>query len=297
MFKTLKVEYGANGVYIDVTPQVFNHCIEGTTLHIPEGNGACDTLFGDPLVGVLKHLKVSYQGITTIFAADQPVILNEAETQDDQGQSPEDRLDAIHRRLKCGGGDIRDTYPNQLMAVMFLKPHNKVLEIGAGIGRVTMVIASLLNNSANVVAMECNPEDYATLCGNRDANGFSFRPECAALSGQPTYQKNWAIFPEGTQPTDATPVSTIDWPALKAKHPVSFDTLVADCESSLYYIFQEFPDILSTIKMVILQNGYQESSYLDFVDHFLKTNKMRCIFTKPGGWGAGARRFYEVWVK
>jgi FkbM family methyltransferase len=294
-FKSIQVLYGINNSYSDITDLVRELCIHNGLLEIPAGNGACDELFGDPLPNVLKHIKLTYQGVTTIFTADQPIILNEAETGGDT--PPEDRLDAIHKRLKFKGGDIRDTYPNQLMVVMFLQPHNKVIELGAGIGRTTLTIASLLNNSASVVAMECNAESYLTLCENRDANGLAFKVENAALSGRATYQKDWHTYPEGVQPPGAMRVPTTDWASLKAKYPMAFDTIVVDCEGALYYILQEYPDLLTNIKLVIVENNYSAADHLSYVDHVLFDNKFKCIFSKAGGWGPCTKRFYEVWAK
>lgn len=294
-FKTLAVLYGTNNSYLDVTDAVFAQCIHNNTLNIPATDNERAAIFGDPLPGILKHIKIEYEGVPTIFPSGQKITLSE--NAQDEPFDPEERLAAIHRRLQFHGGNIADEYPEQVMSVIFIKPSNKVLEIGANIGRNTLVIASLLSNPANLVTLECGAEAYEMLCVNRDANNLPFQAENAALTSHKLYQKAWDTFPEGHQPPDAVQVPTIDWPSFKAKYPIDFDTLVADCEGALYYILQEFPDMMSNIKLVIMENDYHDYSHMEYVDHVLRTNKFKRVLSRGGGWGPCAKRFYEVWAK
>jgi hypothetical protein len=76
------------------------------------------------------------------------------------------------------------------MAVRYLTGKESVLEIGGNIGRNSLVIASILNNS-NFVTLECDTNIAAQLVENRDLNNFNFHIESSALSKRRLIQKGW----------------------------------------------------------------------------------------------------------
>lgn len=49
-------------------------------------------------------------------------------------ENPVEKLQQIHSKLNLIHGSFTDEYPEQLMAVMFIKPEAKVLELGGEYG-------------------------------------------------------------------------------------------------------------------------------------------------------------------
>jgi FkbM family methyltransferase len=85
---------------------------------------------------------------------------------------------------------LREEFPEQKMAVKYLKGDEKVLEIGGNIGRNSCVIGRILNHS-DFVTLECDSTIAKQLIENRDLNGLTFHVEIAALSKRPLIQKEW----------------------------------------------------------------------------------------------------------
>ena len=82
------------------------------------------------------------------------------------------------------------------------------------------------------------------LTRNRDINEFKFHIEPSALSARKLFLRGWDSFIEENKPQDAKEVATITWPDLQKKYNIEFDTMVVDCEGALYYILQDYPEIL-----------------------------------------------------
>ena len=208
------------------------------------------------------------------------------------------KLAELHSQLKFIGGTMNEEYPEQTMALRFIPSDAKVLELGSNYGRNTLIISSVVSNSENVVTMETSAEYAKILDQNRIANNFKFQIVNAALSKTKLYQKGWECFPEGHSRIDAsfTPVAIVNYDELTQKY-FKFDTLVADCEGSLFYIFPEFPELLKDVKRVIMENDYNDIQHKIAVDKHLTENGFVCIYSEAGGWGPCKPNFFEVWHK
>lgn len=307
---TIKVFYGVEGKYKDVTELTEILCVDGNILNIPSGEYNRCGLYGDPLPGILKHMKVDINNIDTILAPDRSFTLNLTSdiifdykpsivrfSPDDKIRDPIDRLENFHRNLKFNG-DIRTEYPEQLMAVMFIKPNDKVLELGSNVGRNTLTIATILSDQNNLVTLECDPKSFKILLKHRDANDYYFRAENSALSKSRLAQKDWDTVPfENDIPKGFVEVSTISFVDLQNKYDIKFDTLVADCEGALYYIFQDFPEMLDGISKIIMENDYNNIDHKNKVNEIMKSKGFVRIYHQGGGWGPCKAFFYEVWEK
>lgn len=209
----------------------------------------------------------------------------------------EAKLRAIHASLKFDHGKLADEMEEQLMAVAHVRPDARVLELGGNVGRNSCVIASLLNDSSNLVVFESDPANAALLVHNRDANGFRFAVESAALSKRALIQNAWDTRPyEGALPSGWQFVRTIAWADVVRKHG-AFDTLVCDAEGALYYICADEPDFFRTFRTVILENDFTDINHKQYVDARMTAAGLRRVFHKAGGWGPCADRFYEVWTR
>jgi len=220
-------------------------------------------------------------------------------------QKATERLQRIHSKLNVIHGNMEDEYPEQLMAAMFIPKKAKVLELGANCGRNSLVIASILKSSKNLVSVESSPESVKSLQENRDANGFQFYIEDSAISKVPLIQSGWNTMPSEVDLPGWYRVKTISFKELQAKYQINFDTLVVDCEGALYYILRDEPEMLNNISLIIIENDFNErQQMLEVQDLFIK-NGLQCVYNEPftyegeicEGCRACGGNFYQVWKK
>ena len=107
----------------------------------------------------------------------------------------EAKLLYIHSTLQTKHGSLDEEYPEQLLACDYVTPNSTVLELGANVGRNSLVLASLLSDPGRLVSIECDPEIAAHLRENRDANDLAFHVETHALSETRLVNKGWVSIP------------------------------------------------------------------------------------------------------
>jgi FkbM family methyltransferase len=182
---------------------------------------------------------------------------------------------------------------------MYLTGDEKILEIGGNIGRNSLIIASILKNSSDLVSLECSPYISAQLTQNRDANHLGFHIENSALSNRKLIQREWETFPmvNNVIPNGYTEVKTITLNDMKQKYTIVFDTLVLDCEGAFYYILMDTPEILNGINLIIMENDYHIIEHKHYIDKVLLENNFYRDYVEGGGWGACENNFFEVWKK
>jgi len=186
------------------------------------------------------------------------------------------------------------------MAITYLTGNEKVLEIGGNIGRNSLIIGHILsgkNNNKNFVVLETDPMIANQLKENRDLNNMKFNIENSALSKRKLIQKGWDTIESDILLDGYTPVNIISWNELIKKYNINFDTLILDCEGAFYHILMDMPELLDNIKLIIMENDYHEIEQKNYVDSILIKNGFYVDYSKGGGWGPCADRFFEVWLK
>jgi FkbM family methyltransferase len=215
--------------------------------------------------------------------------------------NPIQKLNELHNKLKLNYGDFSEEYPEQEMSVSYIKPDNIVLELGGNIGRNSCIIASLLNNSNNLVVFESDPDNAVKLKENCDLNNLNFIIEDCAISKIELLQKDWITKSKDlindNELAKWKPIKTMSWLQIKNKYKITFDTLVADCEGALYYILKDEPDFLKNFKTIILENDFNYIEHKHFVDGEFKRFNFDNVYTKSGGFGPCYNCFFEVWTK
>jgi FkbM family methyltransferase len=303
------VLYGVNGFYKDITKVVLSNYCGGGILYIPPDDNNRSTLFGDPLFGVVKHMKILHKNHWRLFSHKEAVLLDVTACIPFSSppifttleEAPCVKLAKIHSKLKFSHGHLYDEYPEQLMIVNYIKKDRKVLEIGSNIGRATSVIASLLEDQGNLVTLECDSGTFEKLLLNRKHNDFKYHAENAALSYKPLLLKSqdcigFTVADNGVVP-GFSKIKTITFEELEAKYSIRFDTLVVDCEGALYYILVDKPDILDGISLVIMENDYRDIQHKNTVDKILSQKGLTRVYFEEGGWLPCYSNFYEVWER
>jgi FkbM family methyltransferase len=207
------------------------------------------------------------------------------------------KLKEIHKNL-IFDGNLNEEFPEQLMSCMFIEPNNKVLELGANIGRNTCLIAKLLNDSKNLVTFEPHIETADHLKRNRDANNLQFNIEVSTISKLPLAQCYWDTKPCFQDEPGWTRIKTLSWDEVKKKYNnIEFDTLVLDCEGHIFNIIYEEPDFLNNFKTIIIENDFKCLYHKIFFNNSLKKFNFKNIYRERGPFKICSYNSYEVWRK
>lgn len=294
----MKIYYGADNHYIDVTDICLRNISNNDTATIPCGDHSRAAQYTDPIFGTKKRIFIENNGTITEYDDSYTIRINTltSEISTICENDIHTKISSIHSTLKINHGSFHDELPEQKMAVRYLTGKEKVLEIGGNIGRNSLVIASIVGSN-NLVTLECDANIVKQLMENRDLNRFTFHIEPSALSNRTLIQKGWDTMPSDVLQEGYTWVNTITLDQLKAKYSIEFDTLVLDCEGAFYYILMDMPAILQNIKLIIMENDYIEISHKNYVDQVLKDNNFHRDYVEQGGWGPCTNNFFEVWKK
>ena len=299
----MRVLYGKGNRYNDVTEIAQKHCLfqGGTRLIIPPSDYKRDHLFGDPWYGIEKDIIVQNEaGEERIYGPKAAIDVDITKPLVNKEEAAELVLSRIHRSYPTFAGHlIHDEYPEQVLAVMYIDPADTVLELGGNVGRNTLTISRILDDSSRLVVLETMPDACDILRKNKEVHGLDFHIVNAALSYRKLVQKNWITVPcDDGIPLGYTSVATVTFEDLQSRFPsLSFTTLVADVEGALYYVLQDNPAILTNLKTLILENDYGTLEQKRVVEGVIRDHGFTCVYTKMGGWGPCFPEFYEVWQK
>lgn len=304
------VEYGVENNYCDVTILALNYSVDNNILSLPSGDINRAELFGDPLPGILKHIRIFKNNQYIIYPDYELIYIDISDIDINKYKfipnlrlwfdadiiNPTVKLELIHKNLKFIG-NIHDEYPEQLMSVIYIERNDRVLELGSNIGRNTLVIATLLNNQDNLITLESDSTTCETLRKNMQINGYNFNIENSALSYRKLIQSGWDTIPNEELLLGYKPVKSITFEELENKYDIKFNTIVADCEGALYYILIDNPSILNNITKIIMENDYKDIGHKSVVDDIIRSKGLRRSYFAPGPWGPCKDNFYEVWQK
>jgi predicted O-methyltransferase YrrM len=101
----------------------------------------------------------------------------------------EAKLFEIHQSIILIGGSMKSEFQEQKLAMEYIEPAAKVLELGSNIGINSIIISKILDSDKNLVTLECDLSHIETLTKNRDTNGLLFNIEPSALSSIPLARK------------------------------------------------------------------------------------------------------------
>ncbi len=304
--------YGTNERYIDITNEVYNYCFYGNHIFIPQDDILRGVIFPDPLYGKVKNiLVVKIDGLERncrVYSDKEDINIQinnfVSSSLSIRKEVVERNIGQIHSKLRLVDGNMRDEYNEQMMVLNYLDSKAKVLEIGANIGRNTMMISSVLEDERNLVTLECDPYSVNSLRKNRFINKFRFNIEPSALSYRKLIQKGWDTIPSDILIPGYKWVSCITFEQLIEKYGIDFDTLVLDCEGAIYYILMDNPNILNKIKMIILESDYHTVEHKRYVELLFEKNGLEKVYSE-GLIGYEhlpfpkecRESFYEVWKK
>ena len=318
-YKMIKVFYGIEGNYKDITEDILQKCVFQGKICVPSDDNLRAFIFGDPCFGKVKHILIQEENKPSLLYSDkQPVryslssiipIYSKLTEKKNIIESidPIDKIQKIHSKLFFVDGSLQDEWNEQVMVATYLKPNAKVLELGSNIGRNTVMIASLLENDQNLVTLECDPHSVYSLWKNRFVNQFRFEIEPSALSYRKLIQKGWDTIPSDIVLEGYKEVKTITFEEIESKYKIQFDTLVVDCEGALYYILKDSEAMMQNIEMIILESDFFETEHKKYVENIFEKYGLKRVFSEPltghpdyimQKFPKECRdSFYEVWIR
>jgi len=175
-------------------------------------------------------------------------------------QNPYEKLISLHRYIKCN--DMSRELHEQILILKYLDPKSKVLELGGNIGRVSLIIATVLDNDSNLVVIEPTKEISDINIKNREINCFKYNVETKVLSKSPLFLKrnlkeSVANKTSNIEDDESELVENIQFSELQDKYNIIFDTIIIDCEGAFYFILKDFPNILNNINTIIIENDFE----------------------------------------
>jgi FkbM family methyltransferase len=320
----MKILYGAYETWIDVSDICLQKLKHGDVISVPFGDIVRASIFTDPCVGVHKKIVVitehlNSDGTTAShneFDSGYTIRINVAtgviDTINERSESVlmNDKITLLHSKLKLNHGTFMDELPEQKMVARYFTGTEKVLEIGGNIGRNSLIIASILNSKRDIgvddtnrmldfVSLESDENIANQLRENAILNNLSFHIESSALSKRRLMQRGWETVVNDTDTLfhGYKWVNTITLHQLRAKYDIEFDTLVLDCEGAFYYILMDMPEILDSIKLIVMENDYHIASEKRYVDDTLIKYGFYRDYVESGGWGPCQPIFFEVWKR
>jgi len=296
---TMKIYYGMPESAFDITDVCLSKFTENNIISIPLGDVNRAYHFSDPLFGVVKKIIILQNGVFTEYDQYTQIQINTLNNTLSVINEYDviQKLQGIHSKLRLNYGSFNEEFPEQKMVTRYLKGDEKVLEIGGNIGRNSLIIASLLEDSTNLVSLECDINIAKQLAENRDANNLRFYIENVALSNRKLIQKDWDTMPSDILLEGYNWVNTITLDVLIWKYNIVFDTLVLDCEGAFYYILMDMPEILNNIKLIIMENDYWDIDKKKYIDDVLVKKNFYVDYSERGGWGPCLNNFFEVWKR
>ena len=305
----MEIYYGIDEAHsINVTTICMDKLKHDNYIIIPHGDEVRASIFSDPYNRIVKKVIVKHKSFVTTYNEKAKIIINiltndiKVVNMNNWMRSEHSKMLDIHSKLIVNHGINNIEIPEQLLAIRYLTGNEKVLELGGNIGRNSLTISSILNDSKNLVTLECDKNIARLLRDNRDINKFKFGIEAAALSKRKLICKDWNSKPHDDDeiPKGWTKVETITFDEIEKKYNIQFDTLVIDCEGAFYYILQDMPEVLNNIKLIIIENDFSNISHKKWVDEQLIKNNFNSIHEEygteairwfPDGWLS----FYQVW--
>jgi len=177
----VRVEYGDGAVFADVTFLALYHCLCDESIVITSSNQICDKLFGDPLPGVQKHIRITDLKTQQCTAFQDKDALFQIDEKDEMIQKVrqfhEDMNIYYTFQTTCVVEHPRINLFKQFLIYNFVPRNASVLEINAGVGATTMFLASFLHNPLLLIATEPDPNKFDTLLNNQQINGLRFWSE------------------------------------------------------------------------------------------------------------------------
>jgi FkbM family methyltransferase len=146
----------------------------------------------------------------------------------------------------------------QDLAKQYIEENDVVLELGARYGSVSCIINSKLNCKTNQVVIEPDSRVWGALERNRSANKCQFHIVKGFVSAKKMSLTNINFYHGGYGATSVPDENSKirSYSLEEISQGMKFNVLVADCEGFLETFFDENPNFIDNLRLVIFEADY-----------------------------------------
>lgn len=151
----------------------------------------------------------------------------------------------------------------------YITPDDKVLEIGARYGGVSITINKILKNKKDHVAVEPESKIWPALQANRDRHYCEFQICKGAISNKPLKINDGGYEGFGNYTTHS---KDGDIPLFKiSDFNIDFNVLVVDCEGAFETFYDENKDFFPSLRLILYERDRKEVCDYDYLEkQFIK---------------------------
>lgn len=164
--------------------------------------------------------------------------------------------------------------PEQELANTYINEDDRVLELGARYGSVSCIINSKLRCKRNHVAVEPDERVWGALDLNRGVNNCDFHIVKGFVSNKKLSLINQS---DGYATTSVenknTTIPSYTLKEIQQTYDLSFNVLVADCEGFLESFFDDNPDFVDKLRLIIFEADYPDKCNYTKIRSILEYDK------------------------
>jgi hypothetical protein len=168
-------------------------------------------------------------------------------------------------------------------AKQYIKPDDRVLELGARWGGVSVTTNKILKDKEKHYVVECDPSVWDTLEFNRVNNNCSFNIIQGVISKKPMSLKGNGLATHTIQDEQGD-IPNYPLPL------VDFNVLIADCEGFIEQFYDENKGLFQGLRLILLEKDRPE--FCDYDRIFAEWNEIGFKQIKPK-----QLKFHTVWIK
>ena len=168
-------------------------------------------------------------------------------------------------------------------AKQYIKPDDRVLELGARFGGVAVTTNKILKDKDQHYVVECDPSVWDTLEFNKNNNNCSFNIIKGTISRkkQGISGKSWATH---TVQDEESNIPNYPLPL------VDFNVLIADCEGFIEQFYDENKEFFKGLRLILLEKDRPNHCNYDRIFEEFKNLGFKQIDEKR-------LKFHTVWIK
>jgi FkbM family methyltransferase len=153
----------------------------------------------------------------------------------------------------------------------FIKPDDKVLELGARYGGVSITINKILKDKKNHVAVEPETKIWDALEHNRNRHYCEFQICKGAISNKPLKINDGGYQGFGNFTSLAKQAEDGDIPLFKiSDFNIDFNVLVVDCEGALENFYNENKDFFKNLRLILYERDRKEYCNYEYLEDEFK---------------------------
>lgn len=172
----------------------------------------------------------------------------------------------------------RTEYVEQVLVEHFIKPYDRVLEIGARYGSVSCTINKILKNKSSQVSVEPDERVWEALRKNKLNNNCHFEIVEGFISNNRMSLTNLnKVRGYATKSFNDAESLIKSYPLDHYDSKYDFNALVVDCEGCLEQFLNENKDFIKKLRIIIFEADYPQECNYRRIRKFLIDNNLKEI--------------------